>query len=99
MDPSAQLPRDEGFCDVVICPKFQPINLLGFMCLCRQHDDGSLDAGTAQFLADLESILSGQHEVEDNQVPSTLSAAAQGLLPVPNYFDLESVTSQVFLKT
>ena len=81
-DTRPQLPRAEGFRDVVVCAQVQshhPLRLLGSR---GQHDDRRANACPAQLAADFIAVLLGEHNVEQDEVPVARARAPAGRLAV-----------------
>ena len=67
-NPREQLIDGEGFREVVIRSRVEPLDPLVDLRLGGQDQDWSLNAGPANSLEDIEAGQRGQHEVDDDQV-------------------------------
>jgi hypothetical protein len=66
--------------EVIIGPEFQAEHLIEILITRRQHDHRHAITNGTQFAADLESILTGQHDIEDYHVGLQLADPFHGLL-------------------
>src|SRR5690554_3421406 len=60
----------EGLRDIVVCSKFKTTDYIGILALCGQHDNGGLTGPLIRTEppADLESIKTGEHQVQNYKV-------------------------------
>ncbi|MNS06269.1 hypothetical protein D3C72_376910 [compost metagenome] len=69
VDPRQQFAGGEGFGQVVVGAHFQAENAVGFVVACGEHQDRrGFVLARAQFAAQHQAVIAGQHDVEHDQV-------------------------------
>ncbi len=68
LDPRQQLARIEGFGDVVVRPGLQPDNLVHIVTAPGHQDDAQVLVPGPQLACQLQTILAGQADIEQNHI-------------------------------
>jgi hypothetical protein len=75
-------------------PEFEPLELVGLLIPCGEHDDRRPPALT-NHAAQIESVLPRKHDVEQNQVRAERSHAGHRFVAVSHGRNLEAAERQV----
>ena len=89
MQPRQQLPRAEGFRDVVIRPKLEQENLVGNVALCAQYNHGQCRRLLLDLAADFAARHFRQAEIQDHGRRCGRAEGLQTGLPIGFDFDCE----------
>ena len=92
--PGQQFTRFKGFGQVVVGAKLQTQNAVDGIGAGRQHEDGQA-ALAPQLAAEAESILAGQHQIEDDQIDAALLEYSKHLPAVGGQTDAVAVFQQI----
>jgi len=71
VDPGQQFARVEGFCEIVVGAHLEAKDAVDIFAARGQHDDRRLRFG-ADFSAQAQAVLAGQHDVEDQQIDAVV---------------------------
>ena len=94
LDPSHDLQRVEGLGDIVVRADGKAHDLVGVRDLCRQHNDGKIIA-FPDFLADMETVDIGKHDVENRKIRQRFLKAGQGICPIIKFVNRVAVVFQI----
>ena len=94
LDAGHKLLGIKGLFHVIVCTKLETKNLVEHLTLCAEHDDGGLRFG-ADFAADLISVDSGKHQVQQNQVRGIGGEQLQSLFAVRGDLGIIALLIQV----
>jgi len=67
-----QLEQTEWLHEIVISPGIEAPDAVAYLVACGEHDHRCPDAGFAELPAQLESVVSGKHHVEDDRLVGIL---------------------------
>ena len=68
LDPQHQLGNGKGLADIVIRAQGEALDDVLVAGFGREHDDGLVPVGVADFVADLKAVHPRQHDVQQDQV-------------------------------
>jgi hypothetical protein len=89
-----QLPRTEGFRQIVIGPELEPHDPVGLVPHSRQHDDGN-GGLTAQGTRDGHAVLARQAQVQHNQIDRRLREDGRHLGTARGRADTQAVLGEI----
>ena len=93
-DPDGELPRRERLHDVVVGSEFEPDDTVDLLGAGRQEDDRSVALFT-DAAQDRQTVDTGEHQVEHDQVGPVELEPREGCVAVVGFVDLESVEREV----
>ena len=96
-DPCRQYLWAERLRNIIIGTQLKPGNDIGFLTLCRQHDNGHITGllVASQIAGHLKAVHSWQHEVQNNEIGSGLLCNFYGLFTALGRQDGISLVFQV----
>ena len=89
-DAGQQLAEGERFDEVIVRPRFESVDAVGYGVARGQHDHRQLLIGQAQAANHLQPVEPRHHDVEHGQIGPILADGAQRFFPVSGQRDLES---------
>ena len=92
--PGNEFLRIKRFDNIVVRTKFQAKHLVKDLSLSGEHDDRYVGSGT-DFPADLISVYSRQHQIQQNQIRLIRVESPKCLLPVIDHLCIETFFCQV----
>ena len=93
-DACQQFGRFERFGEVIVGPQFQAHDAIVELRLGGEHEDGDVVALLAEFAADFEAALAGQHDVEHDEVELFLEGLGQAGRAIGGAFDFVALCRQ-----
>src|SRR5579871_426851 len=91
----SELAGAEGLGHVIVGSEFEAHHYLRLLRLGGQHENGSAQAVAPELAADFKTILSGKHDVEQNQIEGTFARAAGGNQAVGDRLDFVALHAEV----
>ena len=95
VDPGQQFARVERLGEIVVGAHFQADDAVDFLGLGGQHDDGRVVVAAPQAAADGQAVLSGQHQVQHQEVEVFPLPELGHFLGVFGDVDVEALLGQI----
>ena len=96
--PRQQLIQSKRLGHVIISPAVEPDDLVHFLALRGEHEDGDSAPSGTQGLRDLVSTLSREHHIEDDEIRQDGPNALYRLAAIFTGLDLETLGPKHFLE-
>ena len=96
LDSRHHLARAERLCNIVVSTETQAADLVDIVFLCGDHDDRCVFR-LSDLLADLKSIHSRQHQIQDKEVKLLLHRPLQTGFSIIFYLNLKTGQLQIIL--
>ena len=99
LDAGEEFPDPEWLGHVVVGTRVEPDDLVHFLSLGGEHQDGGADAGLAEDPADLEPVDLGEHDVQEDEAGGLALDRLEGAIAAQADRGFETVRPEQFLQT